>query len=73
MMQQLSKLIWKLRICRDTRGQELVEYALAAGFLACTCGVILPDIGSSVVTVFSKVISAFSPVSDDGGLAAHDN
>jgi len=73
MMQRLSQLIWKLRICRDTQGQELVEYALASGFLACICGAFVPDIGFSVVSVFSKVISVFSPVSDDGGLSSHNS
>ncbi len=65
-MQRLTTLIWKLRIYQDTQGQELVEYALVAGFLACTCGAFMPDIGSSVVTVFSKVLSVLAPVGDDG-------
>ena len=65
-MSSPMKLIWKLRICHDTNGQELLEYALVAGFLACACGAALPDIGSSVVTVFSKVLSVLSPLTDDG-------
>lgn len=63
-MATLSKQVWKLRICQDTRGQELIECALIAGFLACACGAILPDIGSSVVAVFSKVLSVLGPVDD---------
>jgi pilus assembly protein Flp/PilA len=65
-MPALMKAIWKLRICRDTRGQELLEYALVAGFLACACGAALPDIGSSVLIVFSKVLSVLNPLTDDG-------
>jgi pilus assembly protein Flp/PilA len=65
-MPALTKAIWKLRICQDTRGQELVEYALIAGFLACACAAALPDIGSSVLMVFSKVLSVLSPLTDDG-------
>ncbi len=65
-MPALMNLIWKLRICQDTRGQELVEYALIAGFLACACGAALPDIGSSVLVVFSRVLSVLSPLVDDG-------
>lgn len=61
-MQALMNPIWKLRICHDTRGQELVEYALIAGFLACACGAALPDIGTSVLEVFSKVLSILAPV-----------
>jgi pilus assembly protein Flp/PilA len=65
-MPVLMKQIWKLQICRDTRGQEVVEYALVAGFLACACGAVMPDIGSSVVGVFTKVLSVLSPLVDDG-------
>ena len=63
-MQALINSIWKLKIYRDTSGQELVEYALIAGFLACACGAALPDIGTSVLEVFSKVLSVLSPVAD---------
>jgi len=67
-MPALMNTIWKLRICRDTRGQDLLEYALIAGFLACACAAALPDIGSSVLGVFSKVLSVLSPVGgDDSG------
>lgn len=69
-MQAILKTIWKLRICQDTHGQELVEYALLAGFLACVCGAALPDIGTSAVTVFSKVLSVLSPLTDDGSSGA---
>ena len=65
-MPALMNLIWKSRLYRDTRGQELVEYALITGFLACACGAALPEIGSSVLVVFSKVLSVFSPLVDDG-------
>jgi len=71
-MQRLSTMIWKLRINQDTRGQELVEYALVAGFLACMCGAFVPDIGTSVVTVFSKVLSVFAPIDDGAGGPSHN-
>ena len=65
-MPALIEAIWKLRISQDTHGQELLEYALVAGFLACACGAALPDIGASVLLVFSKVLSVLSPLTDDG-------
>ena len=69
-MAGLNEQIVRLRIIRDTRGQELIEYALVAGFLACACGTALPDIGSSVLVVFSKVLSVFNPlVGDTSGSA----
>jgi Flp pilus assembly pilin Flp len=72
-MSTLMKQIWKLKIRQDTSGQELVEYALIAGFLACACGAALPDIGSSVLMVFSKVLSVLSPIADDGSGASPAN
>jgi len=69
-MPAIMNTILKLRICQDTHGQEMVEYALVAGFLACACVAALPDIGTSVVTVFSKVLSVLSPLTDDGSSAS---
>ncbi len=65
-MPALTKTIWNLRICQDTHGQEFLEYALIAGFLACACAAALPDIGSSVLMVFSRVLSVLNPIADDG-------
>jgi pilus assembly protein Flp/PilA len=64
-MQALKERVLKLRVLRDTSGQELVEYALVAGVLACACGAIMPDISDSVLGVFSKVVSVFNPIVGD--------
>ena len=37
-MKKINNLIWKLRIMKDTRGQDLIEYALMAGFVAVAAG-----------------------------------
>jgi pilus assembly protein Flp/PilA len=44
-------------ILRDDSAQDLVEYALLAGLVAVTAGATIPDISSSLSTVFSKVSS----------------
>jgi pilus assembly protein Flp/PilA len=72
-MQAPTNLIWKLQIYRDTRGQELLEYALIAGFLSCACGAALPDIGASVLVVFSKVLSVLAPVGGDNSGSSPSN
>jgi len=54
-MKKLNSLIWKLRIMKDTRGQDLIEYALMAGFVAVAAGAIVPGVASSIKTIFSKV------------------
>jgi pilus assembly protein Flp/PilA len=54
-MKKLNTLIWKLRIMRDTRGQDLIEYALMAGFVAVAAGAIVPGVATSIKTIFGKV------------------
>ena len=54
-MKKLNTLIWKLRIMRDTRGQDLIEYALMAGFVAVAAGAIVPGVAVSIKAIFSKV------------------
>jgi Flp pilus assembly pilin Flp len=45
--------IWK-----DDRGQDLIEYALMAGFVAVAAGAIMPGVSTSISTIFSKVATA---------------
>lgn len=59
-------LVWKLRIWKDTRGQDLIEYALMAGFVAVAAGAIMPNVATSISTIFSKISSALSAASTQG-------
>ena len=54
-MNKLKNLIWNLRIIKDTKGQDLIEYALMAGFVAVAAGAIMPGVSTSLSTIFSKV------------------
>ena len=56
-VKRLIRLAVKLQILRDTRGQDLIEYALMAGFVAVAAGAIMPGVASSINIVFSKVNS----------------
>jgi pilus assembly protein Flp/PilA len=58
--EKLMKLIWKLRLMKDTRGQDLIEYALMAGFVAVAAGAIMPGVASQISTIFGKVSSALT-------------
>ena len=40
---------------RDERAQDMVEYALLAGFIAVAAGALLPGIADGISTIFSKV------------------
>ena len=46
-----------LRLVKDERGQDMVEYALLAGFIAVAAGAILPGISNNISIIFSKMAS----------------
>ena len=54
-MLRLKNTIYRLRIVMDTRGQDLIEYALMACFVAVAAGAIVPGVADSIKTIFSKV------------------
>ena len=56
----MKNLILKLKVWKDTRGQDLIEYALMAGFVAVAAGAIMPGVATSISTIFSKVASVLS-------------
>jgi Flp pilus assembly pilin Flp len=49
--------VWKFfdRLRRDCTGQDLIEYALMAGFVALSAGALLPGVATSISTIFSNV------------------
>jgi len=59
-MKPLMNIIWKLRIWSDTHAQDLIEYALMAGFVAVAAGAIMPGVATSISRVFSKVSSVMT-------------
>lgn len=65
-MQKLKNLFWSLRIARDTKGQDLIEYALMAGFVAVSAGAIMPTVASSISTIFSSIASVMTGAASQG-------
>ena len=53
----MKNLLLKLQILKDQKGQDLIEYALMAGFVAVAAGAIMPGVATSISTIFSKVAS----------------
>jgi pilus assembly protein Flp/PilA len=43
------------RFVRDDQGQDLIEYAILAGFIALVAIVAITSVGSSVNTVFTNI------------------
>ena len=44
----------------DTEAQDMIEYALLAGFVAVAAGALLPGISTSISTIFSKMGSVLT-------------
>ena len=56
----MKNLLLKLMIWKDKRGQDLIEYALMAGFVAVAAGAVMPGVATSLSQIFSKVASVMS-------------
>ena len=63
---KFANLVWKLRVWKDTRGQDLIEYALMAGFVAVAAGAVMPGVADSISTIFSKITLALSTAATQG-------
>ena len=64
-MPTINHLMLKLAIRarnlrQNVKGQDLIEYALMAGFVAVAAGALMPNIASSISTVFSKISSVMA-------------
>ena len=62
----MMNLVYRLRIWADTKGQDLIEYALMAGFVAVAAGAIMPGVATSISTIFSKIGSVMSDAATQG-------
>jgi pilus assembly protein Flp/PilA len=49
-----------LNIWKDDSGQDLIEYALMAGFVAVAAGAIMPSVSTNISQIFSKVSSVMA-------------
>ena len=59
-MTQIVCALWRLRLWREDRGQDFVEYALLAGLVAVASGLFIPQVSESMVTIFSRMASKLS-------------
>jgi len=53
----MTKMLLKLKILKDQSGQDLIEYALMAGFVAVAAGAVMPNVASQINLIFSKITS----------------
>lgn len=52
------------RIWRELQAQDLIEYALMAGFVAVAAGALMPGVAANISTIFSKVASVLFGAQD---------
>ncbi len=60
------KLAVMVKIWRDERAQDLIEYALMAGFVAVAAGAVMPGVADSISSIFSKISSTLSSAATQG-------
>jgi len=56
----MNTVLLMLKIWKDRRAQDLIEYALMAGFVAVAAGAIMPGVSTSISKIFSKVASVMT-------------
>jgi pilus assembly protein Flp/PilA len=62
----INRLVLKAKAFRDTCGQDLVEYALMAGFVALAAGATMPGLEISVDRIFDLVRNVMKVASTQG-------
>ena len=62
----LARTLYFVQIWKETKGQDLIEYALMAGFVAVAAGAVMPGVATSISTIFSKVGSVMAIASTQG-------
>jgi pilus assembly protein Flp/PilA len=60
-----NRILLRFQLWKDTRGQDLIEYALMAGFVAVAAGAIMPNVASSISTIFSQVSSVLTAAASE--------
>jgi pilus assembly protein Flp/PilA len=54
-MNWLNNRVLQLQVWKDTNGQDLVEYALAAGMVAVAAVACMPSLSTTVNNVFTRI------------------
>lgn len=62
----MTHIVTRFVLWNDERGQDLIEYALMAGFVAVAAGAIMPGVADSITTIFSKIGSTMSASAAQG-------
>ncbi len=59
-LSQWLTIALRLRVWRDNRGQDMIEYALIAALVTVAAIAVVPGISTSISTIFSKIASTMT-------------
>jgi Flp pilus assembly pilin Flp len=62
-MNRITDVLLRLRIWKDGCGQDMIEYALMAGFVAVAAIAVVPGIAPGIKVILSKVGSVTASAS----------
>lgn len=65
-MNRIKQFIVTTQIWKNTKGQDLIEYALMAGFVAVAAGAIMPGVSENISQIFSKISSSMGSAASQG-------
>jgi Flp pilus assembly pilin Flp len=66
-MKVLARAEYRLRRrWQETPGQDLVEYALMAGFVAVAAGALFPPVATSISTIYSRITCLLTEANAQG-------
>ncbi len=65
-MNRIKNFAVTMKIWKDTKGQDLIEYALMAGFVAVAAGAIMPGVSENISQIFSKISSSMGSAASQG-------
>jgi Flp pilus assembly pilin Flp len=65
-MNKFANLVVALRIWSDKRGQDMIEYALTAGFLVVAAAALSPTLAAGVNSIFTSVGSVMTNAAAQG-------
>ena len=65
-MKRIKQINLMAKVWQDTKGQDLIEYALMAGFVAVAAGAIMPGVSDNISQIFSKISSSMGSAASQG-------
>ncbi len=65
-MKRIKQIVLMAKVWQDTKGQDLIEYALMAGFVAVAAGAIMPGVSDNISQIFSKISSSMGSAASQG-------